>query len=69
MLKGCTYTNDGKKDITMYSCCINTDKGIYYYKTYDNSQINAIRMHEVDLDSDQLYIYDMEKKQNINYIN
>ena len=69
MVRGCTLTPEGKPDITLYSCCINTDKGIFYYKTYDNNQINAVRMSSVDLDSDHLYIYNIAACQNINYIN
>ena len=63
-------TDDGKNDITLYSCCINADKGIYYYKTYTNNQINAVSMNGVDLDNaDNLYVYDLDKQQNINYVN
>lgn len=45
-------TADGKPDITTYSCCANADKGVYYYKTYDNHQITAVDMHREDLDGD-----------------
>ena len=42
MVRGCVMTEDGKPDITTYSCCINATKGIYYYKTYENNQITAV---------------------------
>ena len=29
----------GEYERTVYSCCINADEGIYYYKTYSNNQI------------------------------
>jgi len=37
-------------EITIYSSCCNTNKGIYYYKTYDNSQITAVDMYKENLD-------------------
>ncbi len=37
-------------DITRYSCCCNVDKGIYYYKTYDNSRINGVDMRRENLE-------------------
>lgn len=46
MVQGTTITKENKNDITTYSCCINTSKGIYYYKTYTNNQIIAIKMSE-----------------------
>lgn len=68
-VKGATYTEDNKMDLTRYSCCINADKGIFYYKTYDNSQITAIRMDHADLDSSNLTVYDLVTDQQIRYDN
>ena len=50
MPRGAVITADGKPDITRYSCCCNTDRGIYYYQTYDNSRIHGIDLNRVDLD-------------------
>ncbi len=69
MLKGSTLTADKKNDMTLYSCCINASKGIFYYKTYTNSQINAIYLDHVDLNSECLYRYDLNKNQMIHYQN
>ena len=35
----------------------NPDKGIYYYTTYNNLEITAVNMHDVDLSSANLYVY------------
>lgn len=43
------------------------DKGIYYYKTYDNSQITAIDMNRENLDGEKLIKYPMIKEQQIRY--
>lgn len=50
MPRGSVLVGDGKPEITRYSCCCNTDKGIYYYKTYDNSRIHGVAFNRVDLD-------------------
>lgn len=55
--RGCCITGDGKYEITIYTSCCNTDKGIYYYNTYDNHQITAINMHNENLDGDLLIKY------------
>ena len=34
---------------TIYTSCCNADKGIYYYTTYDNSQVTGICMHNADI--------------------
>ena len=39
---------------TIYTSCCNTTKGIYYYKTYENSQITGIRLRGTDLNTDRL---------------
>ena len=48
--RGCCDVGDGKFETTIYTSCCNTDKGIYYYTTYDNHQITAVNMHKEKLD-------------------
>ncbi len=60
---------DDRYDYTIYTACCNTDKGIYYYRTYDNSQITAVDLHREDLLSDKLAIYPMRKGVNMRYDN
>ncbi len=57
--RGCVHMGEGKYEITIYSSCCNMDKGIYYYKTYDNSQITAVDMYKEDLSSSKLISYDL----------
>lgn len=47
----------GKYEITLYTSCCNATRGIYYYTTYENSQITAVDMHRENLDSDALIRY------------
>ena len=67
--RGCVYLGEGKYEITVYSSCCNMDKGIYYYRTYENSQITAVDMHKEPIDGKELIRYSMIKEQQIRYQN
>ena len=55
--RGCCDVGDGKFEITIYTSCCNTDKGVYYYTTYDNHQITAVNMYKENLDDSYLVRY------------
>ena len=63
--RGCVHMGEGKYEITIYSSCCNMDKGIYYYTTYENSQITGVDMNKENLDSSELINYDLIKGQQI----
>lgn len=69
MIRGNVITPSGKPDITAYTSCINVDKKIYYYKTYDNNQISAVKMDLENLDSNTVKVFDLVKVQQIYYQN
>lgn len=54
-----------KHEITVYSSCCNTDLGIYYYTTYENSQITAVHLQHENLDGKQLINYPLILKAQI----
>ena len=60
---------EDKYEITIYSSCCNLDLGIYYYTTYENSQISAVDMHHENLDGDTVVPYDLIKGQQVHYQN
>lgn len=64
-VRGCCELEDKKYEITIYTSCLNATKGIYYYTTYDNHQINKVDMHKVDLDSKKLFEYKLHTSENI----
>lgn len=66
--RGCVKMPDGKYEITMYTSCCNTDKGIYYYTTYENSQITAVDMYREELDSKALVCYPLILGQQIRWM-
>ena len=66
--RGCVYMGDGKYEITIYTSCCNTDKGIYYYTTYENSQITAVDMYRENLDGCELAVHSLVKGQQIRWV-
>lgn len=67
--KGCVQMENGAYEYTIYSVCCNTDKGIYYYKTYHNSSITAVELYREDLDGQKLVAYPFELQQTIRRLN
>ena len=63
--RGCCEIEDGKYEITIYTSCCNTNRGIYYYTTYDNHQINAVDMNKENLDDNILIHYPLISQENI----
>ena len=57
MQRGCVELDSGKLELTIYSSCCNTDRGIYYYTTYDSSRICAVDMHREELEGSALRSY------------
>lgn len=67
--RGSVYMGDDKYEITIYTSCCNTDKGIYYYTTYGNRQITAVDMHREAINGCELISYELVKEEQINYVN
>ncbi|MBQ6935180.1 MAG: linear amide C-N hydrolase, partial [Clostridia bacterium] len=55
MPKGCVLVRDGEYEYTRYSCCCNADKGIYYFKTYDEFNIEQVKLNSYNLNSSTLF--------------
>lgn len=64
-VKGCCRLSDGQLERTLYTCCCNASRGIYYYTTYENRQITAIEMAREDLDGSELVRYPLLTQQQI----
>ncbi len=69
MVKGTCKTDEGTWDITGYSACMNTDKGLYYYTTYTNRRISCINMHKTDLNSSAITCFPLIAVESIEYQN
>lgn len=64
-VRGSVQVTPGKYEITVYSSCCNVDKGIYYYTTYENSQITAVHLRHENLDGTALNSYPLIQSQQI----
>lgn len=58
MIKGIVITDKGY-EYTRYTSCINLNKSLLYYKTYDNPYINVIDMYLEDIDSSKLIRHEL----------
>jgi len=67
--RGCAQVCEELFEITHYTSCCNTDRGIYYYRTYNNSQLTAVDMHRENLEGDHLILYPLITHQQVNYQN
>ena len=56
MPRGCVWTERGY-EYTRYSSCCNVDRRIYYYKTYENPGIKALKMDDACLNEKELKIF------------
>ncbi|MDE7224898.1 MAG: choloylglycine hydrolase [Acetatifactor sp.] len=63
--RGCCEVEEGKYEVTIYTCCCNADKGIFYYTTYDNHQITAVDMRLENLDTAELIRYPLIQEEQI----
>ena len=63
--RGCCELDNGEYEITIYSCCCNASKGIYYYTTYNNHQITAVDMNRENLNGNTLIRYSLIKDEQI----
>ena len=63
--RGVTCLDKEVYEYTRYSSCCNTNKGIYYYTTYENNQITAVDMHKADLSGTTPVLYPLIIKQQI----
>lgn len=63
--RGIVEIKEKEYEITLYSSCCNTSKGIYYYTTYENRQITGVDMHMEDINGNKLISYPLLTGQRI----
>ena len=66
-IRGCValekrQSGEGIYEISVYTSCCNLDKGLYYYKTYENSTVSCVDMYREDLEGDQLSVYPLKRE-------
>ncbi len=63
--RGCVHLGRGAYERTLYISCCNQEKGIYYYTTYENRQITAVRLMKGNMEQEELWCYPLRKEENI----
>ncbi len=69
MPRGAVTTEQGIYDITMYSACIDAKNKIYYFKTYDNVNVKAVKLNLENMDNDKISSITLEQKINYEFLN
>lgn len=67
--RGCCAVEANKYEITLYTSCCSANTGTYYYTTYDNHRICAVRLSGARPDDHQLQVYPLKTQQDILYQN
>jgi choloylglycine hydrolase len=60
---------DGGFERTQYSSCCNTERGVYYYKTYENSRVTAVSLSAADTCGERLSIFPFRTKEDVRHEN
>ena len=66
---GATVTENGKYETTVYTSCCNADRGIYYYKSYNNSRINSVKLTGENIKGNDLIRFALTTEEDIKYLN
>lgn len=64
-VSGCVRLSDCGLEKTVYTSCVDMEKGDYYYRTYENSRICAVSLRKENLEGSSLVSYPMFSKQDI----
>ncbi|MBQ4332500.1 MAG: linear amide C-N hydrolase [Clostridia bacterium] len=46
--RGCVQLPDGRTVVSHYTCCMDPVEGVYYYRTYHNPRVCAVRLAAVE---------------------
>ena len=61
--------NHGQLHYTVYSSCCNTDKGLYYYTSYENSCIYCVDMNKEDINCSKTISYPISRSPHVEWVN
>lgn len=69
LVRGSTMLKGNVCNTTTYACCMNATQGVYYYKTYSNSQLTAVRMTDANINASGPTLYPLEEQQQVRWLN
>ncbi len=63
--KGACRIEGDRFEETLYTCCMSTEHGVYYYKTKENRRITSVDMKRVDRRGGSLICYPLKREEDI----
>lgn len=66
---GCMQLENGQYQRTSCISCMNLDRRVYYYTTYENSRLSAVNMHRFKLDGKELKCFPLHKTATVHWQN
>ena len=66
---GCVKTDTGRDFCTIYTSCMSSDSGNYYFNLYGSKRVMCVRMHDVSLDAKTLFSYKMQGDYEYKFLN
>lgn len=67
--RGCVHLEGGQDEYTVYASCMDLKEKTYYYKTYENSALTAVRMLPDKLNAGTLLRYGMPRAMQVIHLN
>ena len=67
-IEGCVAVGDAWER-TQYTSCCDTARGIYYFRTYDNTEMHAVDLSRENLNGDQLVSYPLWSVASVRVLN
>lgn len=53
--RGCVHLGEGRYEMTIYSSCCDMEKGVYYWKTYENYEIQKLELTGENMEGNGLH--------------
>lgn len=66
--RGSVKTKEKHTDYTIYSCCMDPENGIYYYRTYSNSRISAVSSKNPHQNGNSLVCFPLNRAEDIYFV-
>lgn len=66
---GNAVTDTGDPIYTVYTSCMDSSSKTYYFTTYNNRQIRAIKLIGTDLGADKMNVFEMDGEESITILN
>lgn len=67
--RGSVITAQDSYDFTQHTSCMVCQSRTYYFKTYDNNQLNKLELMKENLDGSEPLTWPVPKEQNYNHLN